>query len=179
MALKKILLLIFIIIINNAGVHGQPPPAITYSTPQVYMVGSVVAPLSPINKGGPVYPANYSMPVNFVFFTTPFSIAIDGANNIYTTDNSTGDLTKFNAAGTRVFTINTGNTEASEVAVDGLGNIYVSQFTRQSVLKYNAAGALLATITGFTNPYGIAFDALNNAYIADYFTGAIFKIIAG
>jgi len=180
MALKKILLFIFIvIIINNAGVHGQNSPVITYSTPQVYTTGSAIIPLSPINKGGAVYPADYSTPANFVSYTTPFSIAIDGVNNIYTTNNSTGDLTKFNAAGTRLFTVNTGSIQASGVAVDGLGNVYVSQFTNSSVLKYNAAGTLLATITGIPDPYGIAFDASNNAYVADNFTGDIFKINAG
>jgi len=180
MTSKKILLLIFIvIIINNAGVHGQNTPAINYSTPQIYAIGSVITPLSPTNTGGTVYPANYSTPSNFVSYTTPFSIAIDGANNIYTTNNASGDLTKFNAAGKLLFTVNTGNAQASEVALDGLGNIYVSQFTTNSILKYNTAGTLLATITGINDPYGIAFDVYNNAYIADYYTGDIFEIMAG
>jgi gliding motility-associated-like protein len=179
MAFKKNLLLIFIVIINNACVHGQNPPVITYATPQVYTIGSAITPLSPTNTGGAVYPANYTTPANFASCTTPFSIAIDGANNVYTTNNSTGSLTKFNAAGTPLFTVNTGSPQASEIAVDGLGNIYVSQFTTSSVLKYNAAGTLLATITGFGDPYGVAFDASNNAYVADCFTGDIFKITAG
>ena len=75
--------------------------------------------------------------------------------------------------------MNTGSIQASEVAADGMGNVYVSQFTTSSVLKYNSVGTLLGTITGFTDPYGIAFDASNNAYIADYFTGDIFEIVAG
>jgi|GEM_PF-2993296 len=180
MALKKILLLIFIVIIvNTENVLSQNSPVIRYITPQVYTVGSVVTPLLPTNTGGTVYPANYSTPANFVSYSAPFSITIDGANNIYTTNNSTGDLTKFNAAGKLVFTVNTGNAQASEVALDGLGNIYVSQFTTNSVLKYNAAGTLVATIAGINDPYGIAFDASNNAYIADYYTGDIFEIMAG
>jgi len=171
---------IFIVtVVNSENVLAQNSPVISYTTPQVYTVGSVITPLSPTNTGGAVYPANYSVPANFVPYTTPFSIAIDGSGNVYTTNNSTGDLTKYNAAGTALFTVNTGSIQASEIAVDGLGNIYVSQFTTSSVLKYNATGTLLATITGFTDPYGITFDASNNAYVADFFTGDVFKINAG
>jgi len=54
-----------------------------------------------------------------------------------------------------------------------------SQFAANSVLKYSANGALLATIPGFSDPYGIAFDASNNAYIANRFTGNILEIKAG
>ncbi|HEY8780362.1 MAG TPA: cadherin-like beta sandwich domain-containing protein [Mucilaginibacter sp.] len=180
---KKVLLLIFvvfvIILVNNENVYAQNPPVITYSTPQLYTAGSAITPLSPTNTGGSVYPANYTTPATFNPYNAPFSIAIDGSNNVYTTNNTTGDLTKYNAAGTALFTLNTGNAMASEVAVDGLGNIYVSQFTTNSVLKYSPNGALLATISGFSDPYGIAFDGSNNAYVANRFTGNILEIKAG
>jgi gliding motility-associated-like protein len=182
--LKKIFLFAFfvfaVIIIRNEKALAQKSPAIAYNpAKQIYNTGSAITPLSPTNTGGTVYPANYSTPSNFVSYNTPYSIAIDGTNNVYTTNNITGYLTKYNSAGKVLFTVNTGSPMASGVAVDGLGNIYVSQFTASSVLKYNAAGTLLATITGFHDPYGIAFDASNNAYVADYFTGDIFGIKAG
>jgi gliding motility-associated-like protein len=182
--LKRILilnLLIFsVIIINNKYVYSQSIPAITYATPQIYTVGSTINPLSPTSAGGIASSGNYSTPTTFASYNTPFSIAVDASDNVYTTNNTTGDLTKFNSSGTPLFTVNSGGTQASEVAVDGLGNIYVSQFTANSLIKYSAAGALLGVVfTGFNDPYGIAFDAANNAYIANYASGNISKINAG
>jgi gliding motility-associated-like protein len=183
MALKKVILFILlitiVILINKRNAQGQSSPSITYSTPQVYIAGSAITPLSPNNTGGTVYPANYNTPTTFVSYVTPFSIAIDGADNVYTTNNTTGDLTKYNSSGTVLFTIKTGVNQASEVAVDGLGNIYVSQFTASSILKYSSTGTLLAIITGVRDPYGITVDASNNVYIADFFAGNILKINAG
>ncbi|HEY2580797.1 MAG TPA: cadherin-like beta sandwich domain-containing protein [Mucilaginibacter sp.] len=181
--MKKLLILILfilsIIIINNKYVCAQSSQAISYASPQIYTVGSAITPLSPAFSGGTGSAANHNAPTTFTSYNTPFSIAIDASNNIYTTNNSTGDLTKFNSAGTAVFTVNTGDIQASEVAVDALGNIYISQFTANSVLKYNPTGTLLAVITGFSDPYGIAFDASNNAYVANYFSGNIIKIDTG
>ena len=183
MVLKKVLLLnlfiSFLVIINNLHVQAQNSPIITYATPQNYTVGSTMSPLSPTNSGGSASPANYSAPAIFASYNTPFSIAIDASNNVYTTNNSTGDVTKFNSAGTVLFTINSGDIQASEVAVDGLGNIYVSQFTANSILKYSPSGTFLGIVTGFSDPYGIAFDASNNAYIANYFSGNILKLDTG
>jgi len=171
---------VFIVtIVNNKNVQAQSSPAITYPTSKVYTVGSTITPLLPTNTGGTVFPANYNTPALFAPYTTPFSIAIDGSNNVYTTNNTTGDLTKFSPAGQVLFTVNTGDPQASEVAIDGLGNVFVSQFTDNNVLKYNSTGTLLATVTGFSDPYEIAFDASNNAYVANYITGDILEIKAG
>jgi gliding motility-associated-like protein len=181
--LKKALLIVLfvfsVLIIIDGNAYSQSLPAITYATPQVYTVGSPITPLSPTNPGGTVFPASYNTPTTFTAYNTPYSIAIDGSDNVYTTNNSTGYLTKFNPSGTVLFTTNTGDIQGSEVGVDGLGNIYVSQFTANAVLKYNPAGKLLAVITGFSDPYGIAFDASNNVYIANYFSGNIVKIDTG
>jgi gliding motility-associated-like protein len=182
--LKKILILISlifsVIIINNKYVYSQSIPAIKYATPQNYTVGSAINPLSPIGAGGIASAGNYSAPTIFASYHTPFSITLDASDNVYTTNNTTGDLTKFNSSGTPLFTVNSGGTQASEVAVDGSGNIYVSQFTANSLIKYSSGGALLGVVfTGFNDPYGIAFDASNNVYIANYASGNISKIDSG
>jgi len=177
--LLLILLIFIVIIVNNANIFAQSSPAINYPSIPVYTVDSAITPLSPVNKGGAIFPANYLAPVTFTPYIAPFSLAIDGANNIYTTNNSTGELSKFSPTGAEIFTIPTGHIHASEVAVDRLGNIYVSQFAINSVLKYSSTGVLLATIPGFNDPYGIAFDAANNAYVTNYHSGAILKINAG
>ncbi|HEY4327110.1 MAG TPA: cadherin-like beta sandwich domain-containing protein [Mucilaginibacter sp.] len=177
-----LLLVVFIFfsaILNNQSVYSQGLPGIAYTTPQVYIVDSTITPLSPTTTAGTVFPLTYNTPATFTKYNTPYSIAIDGSNNVYTTNNSTGYLAKFNSAGTALFTVNTGDIQGSEVGVDHAGNIYVSQFSANSVLKYNSTGTLLAVITGFSDPYGIAFDALNNVYIANYLSGNILKIDSG
>ena len=178
-AVTLINLLIFAIFFaNNENVAAQSLPKISYKSQQIFKTGVQIIPLVPTNTGGPVSPINYNMPIVFTSHDTPFCIAIDASDNVYTTSNSTGDLTKYDSNGTVLFTVNAGDIQASEIAVDGMGNIYVSQFTKNCVLKYNSAGKLLATIPGFDDPYGIAFDASNNAYVANYLSGNILKINA-
>ncbi|HEY2581472.1 MAG TPA: cadherin-like beta sandwich domain-containing protein, partial [Mucilaginibacter sp.] len=169
----------FAVILDNQSAYSQSLPGIAYATPQVYIVDSTITPLSPTASAGTVFPLTYNAPATFTKYSTPFSIAIDGSNNVYSTNNSTGYLTKFNSAGTALFAVNTGDIQASGVGVDHSGNVYVSQFSANSVLKYNSAGTLLAVMTGFSDPYGIAFDALNNVYIANYLSGNILKIDSG
>ncbi len=170
------LLILATIFANNEKLDAQNLPVISYHSPPFYTVDSAIKPLFPVNNGGAVYPSNYSISTKFVPYVTPFSIAIDGSNNIYTTNNSTGDFTKFSPAGKTVFTVNTGNIHASGIAVDKSGDAYVSQFAANNILEYDASGTLLATFKGFSDPYGIAFDASNNAYVANYLSGDILKI---
>ena len=165
---------------NYAGsVYAQTAPAITYSTPQVYTAGTAIATLSPTNTGGAVYPANYGSPTTFASPNTPYSVVADASNNVYATDEADGYVYKYNTSGTNTLFINTPYYQITAAAVDGLGNIYVSAFANNVVLKYNSSGTLVATITGFSAPYGIAFDASNNAYVVDSGTGKIIKINAG
>lgn len=158
----------------------QTAPSITYSpSTNVYSVGTAITTLSPANSGGAVSPANYGAVSTFVSVNSAYSIFIDGSNNVFTTDYSNGYVYKYNSAGTNTLFINTPYFNTSEVAVDGSGNIYVSCFSNNVVLKYSSTGTLLNTISGFSGPYGIAFDASNNAYVANSGSGNITKIAAG
>ena len=157
----------------------QSVPNISYSTPQVYTVGTAISTLSPTNTGGAVYPANYGTPASFASVNTPYTVAIDASNNVYANDEADGNIYKYNSSGTNTQTIITPYFQTTAAAIDGLGNIYVSAFGNNVVLKYNSAGTLQSTITGFSSPYGICFDASNNVYVADSGTGNIIKIAAG
>ncbi|GAA4316643.1 hypothetical protein GCM10023149_13740 [Mucilaginibacter gynuensis] len=106
-------------------------------------------------------------------------MAIDGHGSVYTTSIASGDLTKLDNTGKLLGVVSTGDNQASGVGIDKAGNIYISQFTQNCILKYNQGGTLLAKIKGFSDPYGIAFDADDNAYVTNYFTGTIFQIKAG
>lgn len=158
----------------------QTAPGITYSpSTNIYSVGTPITTLSPTTSGGAVSPANYGAVSTFVSLNSAYSIFIDGSNNVFATDYNNGYVYKYNSAGTNTLFINTPYFQTSEVAVDGSGNIYVSCYTNNVVLKYSSSGTLLNTITGFSNPLGIAFDASNNAYVANSGAGNIIKIAAG
>jgi trimeric autotransporter adhesin len=170
-----------LLLVLSAGIkntYAQVVPNITYNSPQVYTAGTAIATLTPTNTGGAVYPANYGAPANFANVNAPYGVATDAANNVYAVNEISGDVYKYNAAGTNTLIINTPSI-ATAIAIDGLGNIYISEFSNHVVLKYNAAGTLLNTIAGINAPYGIAIDALNNAYVADSGTGNIIEIAAG
>lgn len=121
------LLLILTFTLGNS--YAQTAPNITYSTPQVYTSGTAITPLSPVNTGGTVYPANYGTPATFASPNTPYGLAVDASNNVYTTDQADGYVYKYNSSGTNTLLINTPYYSTSEVAVDGSGNIYVSAFS--------------------------------------------------
>lgn len=176
---KFFLRLTLLILFFQEVTYGQSIPAVTYPSPLKLSINISISPVLPKSAGGNVFPANYSTPQIFVDYNTPFSIASDAGDNIYTSNNTTGEVSKYSSTGLLLLTINTGSSQASEVAVDAGGNLYVSQFTENKVLKYNSTGKLTCSIDGFDDPYGIAFDSKNNAYVANYKSGSISKIAAG
>jgi gliding motility-associated-like protein len=176
---KKLFKLISIALAASSVAYGQSLPIISYDSPVVLTAKKSTALLLPTLTGGAIFPAHYSKPQTLADYATPFSLAVDKDDNVYSTNNTTGDVTKFNPSGNILLTFNTGNDQVSEVAIDATGNIFVSQFTENTVLKYNKNGKLIATITGFDDPYGIAFDSNNNAFVANYKNGTISKIASG
>src|ERR1700740_1279124 len=78
--LKAVLLLLFIGVTNT----NAQAPVISYSSPQVYQVGSAISPLSPSNTGGAV---PNGTPVAIAgTYTDPRAIAIDASGNVYIAD---------------------------------------------------------------------------------------------
>ncbi|WP_428327328.1 DUF2341 domain-containing protein [Mucilaginibacter sp.] len=180
---KRILRLHFILlffIVNVKISLAQTAPVITYTpASSVFTAGTPITTLSPGNSGGAVSPANYAAPTTFVALNQAYGIYIDGSNNIFAVDGSTGgDLYKYSTSATGG-TINTTLNSPDGVTADGLGNLYVSDFNN-NVYRINAStGVVTATITGFNAPYGIAIDASNNVYIANSGGNNILKIAAG
>ena len=165
----------------STGLWAQPNISYT-PTSNIYTAGTPITTITPGNSGGAVAGIAYGAQLNFATVTDPYSVATDASGNVFTINGSTGDLYKFNSAGTGG-TINT-TTLASPagIAVDGLGNVWVTDFTggaSDAVYKFSSTGTLLATITGFSSPYGIGVDASNNVYIANSGTSSIIKIAVG
>jgi uncharacterized delta-60 repeat protein len=141
--------------------------------------------------------SRYNGPGNNVEIS--YSIAVDGAGNVYTTGSSSGDGTgydiatvKYNSAGVQQWVSRyngTGNSDdiAYSIAVDGAGNVYVTGSSKSSTasgtesyitIKYTAGGTQ-SWARSYNGPgnstdiaYSIAVDAAGNVYVTGASTGS-------
>jgi len=90
---------LFAVAVSMFNMHPQPaPPAISYTSPQVYKTGVPITPLVPVNTGGIVPATHYSQTETFAgtgdfgavngnasqaTFAEPYSVAVDPNGNIY------------------------------------------------------------------------------------------------
>ena len=158
-------------------------PVISYAgSPYSVPVGSAITSITPNNTGGSV--GSYSAVATFSTVASKASvITYDPVSAaFYAVEYVNGYLDKITTAGaysqinTPVISANAGYS----IVTDGLGNIFVSDAPAGNVYEFNNTGTLLNTITGFTNPSGLAVDAGNNVYVVDgTATGVIYKIATG
>jgi len=152
------------IISKNTNAAGEAAPNISYPTPQSYTVNTTIAPLTPVNTGGPV---------NNGAFDKVSTLAGSGSPG---TVNANGTSASFNSP--------------HGVAVDNSGNVYVADETN-SVIRKITPGGTVTTFAGsgipgssngtgtgasFHNPFDIAIDAGGNLYVADLKNQKIRKI---
>ena len=138
-------------------------------------------------------------------FDYPYSVAVDGAGNLYVADSNNQTIREITAAGmvktvagsAGIFGSSDGQGLAAQfsspqgVAVDKAGNLYVTDTNNQTVRKISSAGVVTtlagtAGITGsadgtgreaqFDLPSGIAVDGSGNVYVADSNNQTIRKI---
>jgi len=136
-------------------------------------------------------------------FDYPTGVATDASGNIYVADRSNSVIRKVTPAGV-VTTFASGFSEGFDssavvtvpfnrpygVAVDAAGNVYVADYGNHSIRKIYPSGTGISlagsNTIGFVNgtgsaasfnyPTGVAVDAANNVYVADYYNNAIRKI---
>jgi len=150
---KGILFVLFLFVSNCFNSVLAQAPAISYTTPNVYPVGTVITPLTPANAGGPVF--------------------IYGQTTTYAGDGSAGATN--GPAATASFNI------PLITAIDAAGNVYVADAANQLIRKISPAG-IVSTLAGsgvagnadgtgtaasFNHPGGLAIDATGNLYVAD------------
>ncbi|MGZ3833321.1 MAG: T9SS type B sorting domain-containing protein [Mucilaginibacter sp.] len=153
------------------------PPAITYQTPQVYVINKPIASLSPTNNGGPV-PANiYGQISTFAgsgglgagdgigtaaSFNDPVGLAIDAAGNVYIGDSGNATVRKITPAalvttfagkaGVRGLVNGTGQAASFGntfgLAFDGVGNLYVADEVDNHVVRKITPAAVVTTLAG-------------------------------
>ena len=138
-------------------------------------------------------------------FNQPYSVAVDGAGNVYVADTYNCTIRKVTAAGV-VTTLAglAGNTSTNDgtgsaarffqphgVAADSAGNIYVADTYNCTIRKVTAAG-VVTTLAGsafyagsadgtgnsaqFFFPEGVAVDSAGNVYVADTEMNTIRKV---
>jgi hypothetical protein len=150
-----------------AGFTFLLPPAITYTTPQVYTTNSAITALVPTNTGGAVPAVNYG---------TVSTLA--GSNGGF--QNGTGTSANFNTP--------------RGVVSDGT-NIYVADYNNHIIRKIVIASGVTTTLAGsagsasnqdgtgtnayFNYPIGLALDGQGNLYVSqgDYYYCGIRKIV--
>jgi sugar lactone lactonase YvrE len=123
-------------------------------------------------------------------FTTPTSVALDGAGNSYFADSGANAVLEFAPGATKGVSIGTGLSKPTGVAVDGAGNVIIADTGNNQIVEVpvvngklsNAAQFAIVTASttsngvvtptlvagsALSNPAGVTVDALGNLYIAD------------
>ena len=105
-------------------------------------------------------------------FGNPMAVAVDGAGNVYVTEQWNDRVQKFTGSGTFITkwgSYGSGNGQfynPRHVAVDGAGNVYVADQYNHRVQKFTGNGGFITNWT-ITYPCGVAVDGAGNVYVTD------------
>jgi gliding motility-associated-like protein len=129
---------------------------------------------------------------------SPYGLFVDGAGNIYVTDEANNSIQKWAPGATSGITVAGGNGagnaanqlyEPFDVFVDGAGNIYVTDYVNARIQKWAPGATSGVTVAGngivgssaseFNGPGDIFVDAAGNIYVSDYDNARVQKWAPG
>ena len=158
--------------------------------------------------GTPDFPGEDGGPATSAWLDSPGGVAVDAQGNVYFAEGASirkvstdGTITTIAGTGVRGFSGDGGPATAARldgpegVATDGLGNLYIADYGNTRVRKVNSGGTITtiagngkvgfsgdggpATSARMGTPVGVAADARQNIYIADYYTERVRKVGPG
>jgi sugar lactone lactonase YvrE len=98
--------------------------------------------------------------------STATAVAVDGAGDIYFTDQTAGTLSELTVGSSTPTVLVSGIHTASGVAVDGVGNIYYGSYTDNKVYRISYNGGTVTPINVNSPDIGMAVDGNGNVYVA-------------
>ncbi len=150
--------------------------------------------------GGAATAASLSSPFGVAIDAAGIIYIADKGNNVIRKVNTSGTISTIAGNGTAGYTGDGGPATAAElhapikVVPDGSGNLFIVDAFNCCIRKINTGGAITtiagtgtsgrsgdggpATAAQLSYPFGMAFDASGNIYIADYGNGIIRKVDA-
>jgi gliding motility-associated-like protein len=122
-------------------------------------------------------------------FDHPYGIVVDGAGNLYVTDDGNAAIRKITPAGV-VTTFAGGASGFSDgagaaakfwaptgITIDALGNLFVSDYNNNAVRKITPAGIVTTIGSNFNSVISVTTDRSGTLYIADPSNNQIRKIV--
>jgi len=151
--------------------NGPQGVAVDNNTGDIYIAG---------DGGLQMLPAGGVAAITIPGFTTPASVAVDAAGNVYVATNSGGAIDKILAGTNTIVPLTTGASAPTGVAVDAAGNVYFTEYSAADVKKMPAGGgAPVVVATGIGDAESVAVDAAGNLYVTSELATTVTKIAAG
>ena len=158
----------------------------TYASPQTYVAGTPITPLSPTGAGGAAAPA-YSVNTTTLGsgFNIPAGVAVDAHGNLFIGDQNNNVVKEIPGGTGTPITIATGFATPDGVAVDAQGNVYVADDGNNLIKEVpfvNGAyqtPVVLASAFTFSQPFDVAVDSKGNVYAADRGHNQVVEIPVG
>jgi sugar lactone lactonase YvrE len=133
-----------------------------------------------ITQAGSTYVAAGSLTTLASGLANAYGLAVDGAGNVYSADNTANRVQKWVMTNNTLTTlISTGLSGPDDVAVDGVGNVYIADTGNNALKEWVAASnAVITLASGLSGPQGVAVDGTGNVYIADTGNGILKQWVA-
>ena len=184
-----------------ADVQGGSTPPVDTATAMIDIAHSPAANVPALYAlqafADPFVPFLTSVPSEFslgIVFTggglnSPTSMAVDGAGNVWVVDEENSAVTEISSAGAFLSGANgypAGLVAPGPIAIDTEGNAWIGNYAAYapgggSVVELSSSGSVLSGANGYAgggirSPNGLALDAANHIWVANFFTSTVTEL---